>query len=168
MKNLLHPESNEIFGLKKKAWLSILFLIILCAILEIPIILANEYQKKLDALSDSLSVRKVYAASFEEPQTQEEQIRAYIVEVFGANDAKKAFQLLKCENGRLNPNAVNTTGNTPAGSRDIGVFQVNEFWQKTQGKFLFNWKINVEIAHQLYRENGNTFKLWSCGRNLSI
>jgi hypothetical protein len=99
--------------------------------------------------------------------TEREQIEAYIREVFGEH-ADKAFQVLKCENGSLNPKAVNTAGNHPAGSRDIGVFQINEYWQKTQGKFLFNWKINVEIAHQLYTENGNSFRLWTCGRNLGL
>ena len=99
--------------------------------------------------------------------SQSGEIAEYIRTVF-RSDARKAFLLLSCENAKLNPSAVNTAGNSPAGSRDIGVFQINEYWQGVQGKFLFNWKINVEIAHQLYMENGKSFKLWSCGKKLHI
>lgn len=97
---------------------------------------------------------------------EKRQIVAYIKEVFG-NDADTAFKLLSCENASLNPNAVNTAGNSPAGSRDTGVFQINEYWQKTQYKFLLNWKVNVEIAHQIYKDNGS-FDRWTCGRKLGI
>lgn len=94
-------------------------------------------------------------------------IRDEIKDVFG-KDADKAFRLLKCENSSLNPNAVNTAGNFPAGSRDIGVFQINEHWQAVQGKFLFNPDLNIRIAHQLYMENGRKFSLWTCGRKVGI
>ncbi len=99
--------------------------------------------------------------------TEREQIDAYIVEVFG-EDSDKAFKLLSCENNAHNPSAVNTAGNIPEGSRDTGVFQINEHWQRTQYKFLLNWKVNVEIAHQLFVENGKSFKLWTCGRRFGI
>lgn len=107
------------------------------------------------------------SAELEVVTDEQAEIKAYIQEVFGV-DAPKAFTVLSCENSALNPNAVNTAGNSPAGSRDIGVFQINEYWQKTQGKFLFNWKVNVEIAHQLFEENGKSFKLWSCGKKLGV
>src|SRR3990167_2029412 len=80
-------------------------------------------------------------------------------------DSAKAFQLLKCENGRLKPNAINVNKD---GSRDLGVFQISEKWQRTQGKFLLNPKVNIAIAHQLYVENGKQFNLWSCGKRLGI
>lgn len=94
-------------------------------------------------------------------------INQEIREVFG-KDSDKAFRLLSCENASHNPDAVNTAGNFPKGSRDIGVFQINEHWQATQGKFLFNPSINIRIAKQLFDENGKTFHLWTCGRRLSI
>lgn len=103
----------------------------------------------------------------EEETPEQEQIRAYIKEVFGEN-AGDAFKLLSCENSSLNPKAVNTAGNEPVGSRDTGVFQINEYWQKVQYKFLLNWKINVQIAHQIYTENGNSFERWTCGRKLGV
>lgn len=87
--------------------------------------------------------------------------------VFGA-DAPKAFLLLSHENSSLNPSAVNTAGNTPKGSRDIGVFQINEFWQQVQGRYLFNYKINILIAKQIYDESNHTFKMWTAGRALNI
>lgn len=102
-----------------------------------------------------------------EETPEQEQIRAYIKEVFG-QDAGKAFQLLSCENSSLNPAAVNTAGNQPEGSRDTGVFQINEYWQKVQYRFLLNWKINIQIAHQIYVENGHSFERWTCGRKMGI
>jgi hypothetical protein len=107
--------------------------------------------------------------SVKNPTTEHEKIINYINETF-EEDAPVAFKLLtECgENKALNPNAVNTAGNSPVGSRDIGVFQINEYWQKTQGKFLFNWRINIEAAHQLFEENGKSFKLWTGGRRCGI
>lgn len=89
-----------------------------------------------------------------------------IREVFG-KDADKAFLLLSCENSTHNPDAVNTAGNYPEGSRDIGVFQINEYWQGVNGRFLFNPSINIRIAHDIFKANGD-FHLWTCGRKLGI
>jgi len=116
----------------------------------------------------TVSTRETPAPITVEPaRDPREEIRSYITEVFG-EDQDKAFRLLECENPTLDPDAVNTAGNYPEGSRDIGVFQINEYWQQTQGKFLFNWKINVLIAKQLYDENGKSFILWTCGKSLNI
>lgn len=88
-------------------------------------------------------------------------------EIFGEH-ADKAFAVLKCENSSLNPKAVNTAGNTPAGSRDIGVFQINEYWQGVHSKFLFDARTNITMAWQIYRDSGYSFKMWTCGRNLGL
>lgn len=90
-----------------------------------------------------------------------------IRKTFGTH-ADKAFALLQCENASLNPKAVNTAGNTPAGSRDIGVFQINEFHQGVHSKFLFDPQTNVQIAWQIYRDSGYSFRMWSCGKRLGI
>lgn len=97
---------------------------------------------------------------------EQEQIVAYIKEVFGQH-ADKAFYLLSCENSRLDPEVINVNTDSRQ-SKDVGIFQINEYWQRTQAKFLANWKINIEIAHQLYKENGNQFNLWTCGKKLGI
>lgn len=107
------------------------------------------------------------APVIEEETDQQKEIADYVREVF-KEDAWKAFKVLSCENASLNPEAVNTAGNYPPGSRDIGVFQINEYWQAIQGKFLFNWKVNVEIAHLLFEENGKSFHLWTCGRKFGL
>ena len=99
--------------------------------------------------------------------TQQQQIKNYISSVFGAS-APKAYKLLSCENSTYSPDRVNTAGNYPAGSRDIGVFQINEFWQGVNAKFLFNWRVNIDIAKQIYDESGDSFKMWTCGRRFGI
>lgn len=104
--------------------------------------------------------------------TEPDNPRDYITYVFG-EDAPKAFLLLKgndvCggENRSLNPDAVNVNSDSRQ-TRDVGIFQINEFWHRINAKWLFNWKINIEIAHQLFVENGNTFKLWSAGKCMGI
>jgi len=90
-----------------------------------------------------------------------------IRKTFGIH-ADKAFALLACENATLNPRAVNTAGNVPAGSRDIGVFQINSYWQGVHEKFLFDPQTNVQLAWQIYRDSGYSFKMWSCGKRLGI
>ena len=178
MNNLLHTTkgSNQyrsktrILGLKPKAFRDVCVILVIMLIVAYVGYNARELQKQLAMIVPIPFASTVYA---EEPaeldvQTDEQrEIVAYIKEVFG-KDADKAFKLLSCENSSLNPRAVNTAGNTPAGSRDTGVFQINEYWQKVQYKFLLNYKVNIEIAHQIYTENGNTFERWTCGRKFGI
>ena len=156
--------------LKTSNWVliaTILLLILMAALVILP------HRWKDEQISMLMKGYKVYAAVPEvtpaviQETDQQKEIADYIREVFG-KDADLAFQVLSCENSALRPDAVNTAGNSPAGSRDIGIFQINEYWQRTQGKFLFNWKVNIEIAHQLFEENGKSFKLWTCGRKLGI
>lgn len=113
---------------------------------------------------------KANASEFQytqKPLTEHEQIVNYIYDVFG-KDADKAFMVLSCENKGLNPNAIHDNEKWGQGKgKDYGIFQINDHWQRTQGKFLLNWKVNIEIAHQLYVENGD-FHLWTCGRQFGI
>lgn len=94
-------------------------------------------------------------------------INAEIKEVFGSH-YPKAMKVLSCENAHLRPDAVNTAGNTPAGSRDMGVFQINEYWQGVHAKFLLNYKTNIRIAYQIYEDSGYSFRMWSCGKRFGI
>src|SRR3990167_7514130 len=76
-------------------------------------------------------IKEVYTT----PDTPEK----YIKHIFG-KDADKAFRLLAYENANLKADAVNVN-NDKVRSRDYGVFQINEYWQKVQPKFLLNWKV---------------------------
>jgi hypothetical protein len=113
------------------------------------------------------SEQPVQAARVELRTVEQQEIVAYVREVFGP-DTDRALRLLACENAQLNPRAVNAIGNTPAGSRDLGLFQINEYWQQTEARFLLNWKLNVLLAKQLFDESGGSFRLWSCGQRLGI
>jgi ABC-type transporter Mla maintaining outer membrane lipid asymmetry permease subunit MlaE len=101
-------------------------------------------------------------------QTEHDQIANYIIEVFG-DDAPKAFRLLECENHALNPNAVNDNTTWGGIGQDIGVFQINTVWQGVSNKaFLYDWRTNVDMAHNIYIRDGSSFKLWTCGKHLGI
>lgn len=131
-----------------------------------PVVKAQEPQN-----DTKIKVIEKEVVKYIEPDTPEE----YIKYVFG-KDSDKAFLLLKgngtkdacAENRYLNPKAKND--NTEWGGRGIdwGVFQINDSWQGVNPKFLLNWKVNIEVAHQLYVENGNSFKLWTCGKVYGI
>jgi len=158
--------------MKKGTWLSVGVII---ATVSLPVMFgyqARESQKAVGVLSSI----KVYAQVItptptlvtEENHTPEqEQIISYIKEVFG-KDQDKAFKLLSCENKSLNPKAVNDNTTWGGVGRDWGIFQINDTWQAVQPKFLKNWKINIQIAKQLFDENGKKFNLWTCGRNFGI
>ena len=87
--------------------------------------------------------------------TQEEQIKAYIREVFG-DQADNAFKVLACENHGLNPDAVGHNSNNTI---DVGIFQVNSVHGVPEG-YLKDWRTNVDVAHQIYLDSG--WGAWSC------
>ncbi len=138
------------------------------------IILADKANAKpLSPLSDTktetIVVEKLIYIT---PKTIEDKIKAK----FGKH-ADKAFLLLKgrgnntcAENRNLDPRAVNNNGD---GSQDFGVFQLNSYWngfnkyvRNTQ--FLFNEDINIEIAYQIFKQDGYTFNAWTCGKVYKI
>ncbi len=119
------------------------------------------------ASEENLPVKIIEKVVYQEPETIDE----YIKFVFG-EDYDKAMLLLKgkgpgtcAENPKLKWDAQNYNSD---GSVDIGVFQINTYWQQVQAKWLYNWKVNVQIAHQLFEENENSFKLWTCGKVYGI
>lgn len=152
-------KTKRYFGLRIKSWAWIIIIILLS--------LNSFYITSVVQASTPPDV-EYYPATLQSPQSEHQQIVEYITQVFG-KDAPKAFRLLECENRSLNPLAVHDNEKWGQGiGQDIGVFQINNYWQGVQNKFLKNWKVNIEIAHQLFVENDNSFKLWTCGRKLGI
>ena len=119
----------------------------------------NEMQKIISPLAMGPQVQ-IKEIPVPVDTSEKEAIVDYIKQVFG-DDADKALLLLSCENRQLNPTITSATN-------DHGIFQINAYWQKIQPKFLKNPKINIEVAKQLYDENGGSFRLWSCGKRLGI
>ena len=91
--------------------------------------------------------------------TEKQQIINYIVEVFG-EDAPDAFNVLRCENKGLNPNAVNYNSN---GSIDEGIFQINNIHRQAN---MQNWKLNVDYAYKLFSRQGWT--PWACSHRVDV
>lgn len=159
-------KSKRFLDISGKTWVSILIIVIVTFILAYIAWYGNQVDKT-NKLFGSLVYAKTKDYTKTDSVSEHDQIKNYISQVFGGQ-SDKAFTLLSCENKSLNPNAVNDNTTWGGVGQDIGVFQINNTWQKTQDKFLLNWKINIEIAKQLFDENGGHFSLWTCGRNLGI
>lgn len=94
------------------------------------------------------------------PTSQKQEIIDYIVEVFG-EDAPDAFNVLYCENRGLNPNAVNHNRN---GSRDLGIFQLNDKYHG--GEENFDWKLNIDKAYKIFKSHGKKWTAWTCSKRV--
>lgn len=129
--------------------------------------LGHNFIPARELISPIVEAKEVKTTPTPTPTEAPHPIKDKIREVFGRH-ADKAFKLLECENSTLNPQAVNTYGNTPAGSRDIGVFQINEYWQGVNAKFLLDPDLNVRIAWRIYTDSDYTFRMWTCGKRLGI
>lgn len=110
----------------------------------------------------------IQVSAAEKEVIETDPVRKEIREVFGEH-ADKAFLVLSCENNALNPEAVNTAGNYPVGSKDIGIFQINNHWQNIGNEnFLKDPSINIRIAWNIFKRDGYSFKLWTCGRKYGV
>ena len=95
------------------------------------------------------------------PQTTEkQQILNYIVEKFGDRSDAAIAMIYKCENSTFDQTRVNTNNN---GTQDFGIFQINSIHEKRYGgAFKTDWKANVDVAFEIYKSAGNSFRPWTC------
>lgn len=99
--------------------------------------------------------------------TEREQIVTYINEVFG-KDASNAIKVFTCESG-LNPRAYNDNTSWGGVGHDLGVAQINDHYQMVTNKdFLYDYKINILMAKQIFDKWGHNFHAWTCGRKLGL
>lgn len=150
---------------------SVLIVILILSFLIIVDLLLQRYVTQLQKgmhIVSPLAVRAAYADGAGTPiLTQQDLIRQEIQQVFGQY-ADKAFKVLSCENGSLNPNAFNVN-NDPEHSRDFGIFQINNHWQGvTNEAFLKDYHINIRMAWSIFSRDHYSFKLWTCGRKLGL
>jgi hypothetical protein len=101
------------------------------------------------------------------PTNQYEQIRDYIIQVFG-KDAPVFLNILqnpKCsENRGLRPAVINDNRSWGGIGVDVGIGQVNAQIHGIAVKWLKNWKVNILISKQIWDESGSS--AWTCGRYL--
>jgi len=162
----MNPRNKKVgLGLHLKTWASI-FIIVEIAFIALCLC----WTAQADQLPLAPMHLKTSGASAK-LTTQYDQIHEYIEQVFG-KDSDKAFLLLQgtssvsChENRGLNPSAIHINDD---GSKDVGVFQISEYWQGVPARFLLDYKVNVDVAHKIYVDSGYNFHLWTAGRCLGI
>jgi len=93
-------------------------------------------------LSPIADIEREYVEVYTQPDSIEDQIKAVFKEY-----GDQAVKVAKCESG-LNPKARNKT------SSARGLFQIMQSWHKIDQKWLYNPTVNIEIAHQLFQEQG--------------
>lgn len=99
-------------------------------------------------------VKQAYAVEkpvYVVPETIEDKIRTTFKE-----DPETAVRIAKCESG-LNPKAKNKT------SSARGLFQVMQSWHRINEKWLLNEDINIQVAYQLWQEQG--WNPWEASRH---
>ena len=134
-----------------KFWKSVLFLLLLCLLVLVWSLYFND--KLISPVPKGAENYRSYV--YEVYAKEEETPEYYIRQVF-QKDADRALKIAKCES-HLNPKAIGDSG------KSIGLFQINQRWHKIEPRFLFNPKINIQVAYQLFKESGN-FHLWSCDK----
>jgi hypothetical protein len=103
--------------------------------------------------------------------SEEEQIIQEINNVFGEH-SDKAMRLLtdpEChENLRLDPEAVNDNTQWGGVGRDCGVFQINNVYHPYTCEQMKDWKLNINYAYRMFKNDGYKFTRWTCGVALGI
>jgi len=73
-------------------------------------------------------------------------------------------KLAHCESS-MDPKASNSKGNTPAGSIDRGVFQINNYWHKNiSDECAYNVRCSTEYTIKLINEGKQ--HLWTCNKKV--
>lgn len=98
-----------------------------------------------------------------QPLIDRESIKQEIVRVF-KDKAAKALCIASHENGSFNPLRVNNKGNTPSGSRDRGIFQINSYWHsEVTDVMAFDARENIKQAYRISKQ-GTDWSKWSTNK----
>lgn len=156
---------------KQSLFYYVLFFCLVAAIAQSPRFISNNNHKLISPIAQKAYAQTVKPTITPTPTiivTPERQlIDEYIKQVFGSH-AKDFNALLDCENHARNPLAINTNPDQ-WNSQDVGIAQINDHWQGVSNHaFLTDWRINIDIAHNIYVRDGYSFKLWTCGRKLGL
>ena len=104
------------------------------------------------------------------PQAIPNDPEGYVRYIFG-DHTDKALLLLKgnevCsgENKQLDPLAVNRNRD---GSRDRGIFQINDKFHPLTDAQAFDFKQNINYAYRMFKNDNYAFVRWTVGRCLNI
>ena len=143
---------------RKRFWLRIkLFATALIILTACGWYARHDYEKRLDkrlydGIIYGLTAIEAHEPAPEIPLTENEQIFQEIENLFG-DEAANAKRVACCENqgkpvcSYLNPKAEGPTD-------DWGIFQIHRPSHKVPVKYLTNWQINLNIAKQLFDEQG--------------
>lgn len=100
--------------------------------------------------------------------SQKDIIAGKIKKVFGKY-SDEAFRLLSCENASYDPKRINAVGNTPKQALDVGVFQIDDYWNGIHNtRLLQDADVNIQIAWYKFKSSGYSFNQWSCAKKVGL
>jgi hypothetical protein len=95
-------------------------------------------------------------------------IYGYIFYKFG-DDAWKALAVLNCENKSFNPEAKNDNTLWGGVGVDRGYWQINNvFHPYVSGACAKDVECSTDYAYRMYKNDGNSFVRWTCGKQLGL
>lgn len=112
-------------------------------------------------------VTKMVTLTYTSPVSNTNPIESEIKRVFGVY-WQEALKIANCES-HLNPQAINDNRKWGGIGVDRGIFQINDvFHPGVPDWCAFSYKCNIEYAHRMFVNDGNTFKRWACGNYYKI
>lgn len=100
----------------------------------------------------------------ETEKSNEEKIRE-IAEEYNFRWTDWLIRLAKCENRTLDTKAINDKGNTPAGSIDRGIFQINDFWHSEVSNECA-YDLRCSTIWTMQRVNAGYQSEWVCNNKI--
>ena len=96
-----------------------------------------------------------------QPKPENLSAKEYICRKFKA-DCATALKVVKLESN-FNQYAINKNKD---GSLDLGMWQINEKYQKVSRKEAFDPILSTEVAYNIYKSWGNSFEAWSAYKKI--
>ena len=110
-----------------------------------------------DELEVPLVVDNALISSDTPLETEGMSVKDKIMNAWGPNEGPRAWKIVsECENGRLDPYAINWNSN---GTHDVGIFMINSVHGYSDEE-MFDVDKNISAAYLIYQRDG--WSAWAC------
>jgi hypothetical protein len=136
--------------------------------LALSIIFAEPKKEEIVVVEEIVEVEEEPVVVIEPPKVElpDDPWAELIVKYFPAEHVDDAVKVSQCENRSRTAETISLPNRDQWGSRDYGLFQLNDHWQGNRvggdvQQFL-DPEINVRVASEIFRDSGYSWALWTC------